>query len=116
MCIPFSGLFRPDCTDPRLYEDIDGITVDSAKFLLTGETESGCRLMVNGQEQLLGEDGVFRVELSLKNGENTIEIQATDPSGNQTRQQAVLFRERLRRRKKRSLALLSLPEDTDRCF
>lgn len=76
----------------RLYEDIDGITVDSAKFLLTGETESGCRLMVNGQEQPLGEDGVFRVELSLKNGENTIEIQATDPSGNQTRQQAVLFR------------------------
>ena len=48
--------------------------------------------MVNGQEQPLGEDGVFRVELSLKNGENTIEIQATDPSGNQTRQQAVLFR------------------------
>lgn len=76
----------------KLYEDIDGITVDSGSFLLTGETENGCRLTINGAEQTVGADGTFQAELSLKSGENRIEIQATDPAGNQTRQSAVIFR------------------------
>ena len=58
----------------KLYEDIDGITVDSGSFLLTGETENGCRLTINGAEQTVGADGTFQAELSLKNGENRVEI------------------------------------------
>lgn len=75
------------------FENVDGITVDGSAFRLTGMTESGATLLINGQETPFNADGTFSVSLSLTTaGANTFEIVARDPVGNMTRRTVVIFR------------------------
>ena len=60
-------------------------------FLLTGETEPGCKLTVNGIEYPLNEDGSFLADLSLEKDENVFSVISTDPAGNQSAQNVTIY-------------------------
>lgn len=75
----------------RLFEKADSISVEDDFFLLTGETETGCVLTVNGTEYPLGDDGTFSVNLPLNQKENTFAVISCDPAGNQTAQTLTIY-------------------------
>lgn len=75
----------------RFYEKVDSISVAEDRFLLTGETEPGCRLTVNGTEYPLGEEGSFSVDLALDKAENMFAVVSTDPAGNQSAQNITIY-------------------------
>ncbi len=51
-------------------------------YLLRGETEPTAILIIQGKDAEIDADGIFEVELELEEGENEIEIDATDDVGN----------------------------------
>ena len=75
----------------RFYEKVDAISVEEDHFLLTGETEPGCKLTVNGVEYPLNEDGSFLADLSLEKDENVFSVISTDPAGNQSAQNVTIY-------------------------
>ncbi|MBS6953379.1 MAG: zinc-ribbon domain-containing protein [Enterocloster asparagiformis] len=75
----------------RFYEKVDSISVAEDRFLLTGETEPGCKLTVNGTEYPLGEEGSFSVDLALEKAENIFAVISTDPAGNQSAQNITIY-------------------------
>ena len=75
----------------RFYEKVDAISVEEDHFLLTGETEPGCKLTVNGIEYPLNEDGSFLADLSLEKDENVFSVISTDPAGNQSAQNVTIY-------------------------
>ena len=60
-------------------------------FLLTGETEPGCKLTVNGTEYPMNEDGSFLADLPLEKDENVFSVISTDPAGNQSAQNVTIY-------------------------
>jgi len=66
--------------------------VDKARFLgtaekivrITGKTESGSIVRVNGALAILSSEGTFASSYSLVSGENTLTIVASDRAGNET--------------------------------
>lgn len=74
----------PDDTPPSVVIDSpeDGSTVDSYVVTVTGITEPGVDLTVNGLAVGVEGDGSFSCALLLEEGENTITATATDASGN----------------------------------
>ena len=75
----------------RFYEKVDAISVEEDHFLLTGETEPGCKLTVNGIEYPLNEDGSFLADRSLEKDENVFSVISTDPAGNQSAQNVTIY-------------------------
>ncbi len=60
----------------------DGATVAVPTVTVSGSTEAGATLVVNGLEVAVDPDGDFSVEVALAEGANTITATATDPAGN----------------------------------
>jgi hypothetical protein len=60
----------------------DGTTVEQATVTVSGTTEPGVTLEVNGVLVAVDGNGGFSVELALLEGENEIMAVATDPAGN----------------------------------
>lgn len=75
----------------RFYEKVDAISVEEDHFLLTGETEPGCKLTVNGTEYPMNEDGSFLADLPLEKDENVFSVISTDPAGNQSAQNVTIY-------------------------
>ena len=61
-------------------------------FTIAGITESGASVAVNGVPADVGADGSFFFTVSLKDGENTFELTATDPAGNVSSQSIVIVK------------------------
>ena len=75
-----------DSTPPFLALDApeEGGIVTTAEVALTGETEPGARLSVNGGYVPVGDNGAFSTWLQASLGENSVRVEATDPAGNRT--------------------------------
>lgn len=67
-----------------IYEDLDGITTEKEKIIVTGKTDSGSKLTINSTEVEINENGTFSYEATLVSGVNQIEINASDEIGNTT--------------------------------
>lgn len=61
----------------------DGLTTDNATVTVSGRTDAGVRLVVNGIMAAVSSDGSFSVVVALTQGANTITVVATDAGGNQ---------------------------------
>ncbi len=62
----------------------DGATYGDAMLQLTGRTEVGTTVIVNGQTVPVSTLGDFQVTLSLFQGDNAIQVEARDQAGNVT--------------------------------
>jgi hypothetical protein len=60
----------------------DGSTVGSSTVTVTGNTEAGVYLTVNGISVAVESDGSFACNIAIIEGENTITATATDPADN----------------------------------
>jgi len=74
----------PDETPPSVMIESpeDGSTVDSSTISVTGLTEPGVYLTVNGLVAAVEDDGSFACNIAIAEGENTVTATATDPAGN----------------------------------
>jgi len=59
-----------------------GLLTTRSSIYVTGETEPGVRLSVNGREVPVGLQGSFSIELSISTGANRILARAVDAAGN----------------------------------
>lgn len=69
-----------------LYEATGDIKTDEGSFILTGATEPGCTVTVNGEAAEVDADGLFSITLNLGDGENEFTVTATSPTGNSSKQ------------------------------
>lgn len=70
---------------PALVLDLEeGSTVGDATLQLTGRTDAGATVMVNGQVVPVSTLGDFQVTLNLFEGDNLIQAEARDQAGNVT--------------------------------
>ncbi|MFQ6012592.1 MAG: S8 family serine peptidase [Thermoplasmata archaeon] len=60
----------------------DGAAVEVAAVTVTGTTEPGALVVVNGLAVDVDANGAFSLDLALSEGSNTITATATDPAGN----------------------------------
>jgi len=60
----------------KIYYPLDSLTTDDNLLQLSGWTESGVNLIINGEEILLDTDGNFEKDINLKRGLNKIIIKA----------------------------------------
>jgi len=74
----------PDTTPPSLSltSPSQGLTTETSVVTVTGITEPGVTLKINGVLVAVGPDGSFSCELALVEGSNTILANATDAGGN----------------------------------
>ncbi len=63
------------------------IYTSGSEFTLSGVAEPGSDLKINGQSVLVASNGDFTLTLELSPGQNPLALQATNKSGNVTRQQ-----------------------------
>lgn len=64
--------------------------LNEAVLEVTGVAPAAASVTVNGQPALLQDDGSFRREVILQEGDNTLRIEATDDVGNVTAQERVV--------------------------
>lgn len=83
-----SSVVDYDTTPPLLEitrpEEGKTITGLENKITLEGKTEEGAKIIINGRLVIVGPEGDFSYQYSLKEGENTFAIIAQDKAGNQT--------------------------------
>jgi uncharacterized protein YfaP (DUF2135 family) len=60
----------------------DGSSVTSDAVVVHGSTSPGATVTINGAAVTVATDGEFRAEVALSPGDNSIEVVATDASGN----------------------------------
>lgn len=61
-----------------------GVVSEEKVITVSGKTEPGVRVFVNGTIARGGSDGEFSARVSLDEGENTITVEAVDEAGNQS--------------------------------
>ena len=83
-----------DTTAPTLSMNrtYDGMTVDDKKISIGGIASDCNAVKINGESVKIDKTGAFSKDVELKNGENTIEVVATDAVGNASRYTAVVTR------------------------
>ncbi|HET7716789.1 MAG TPA: FecR domain-containing protein [Bauldia sp.] len=76
----------PDDVPPflRIDHPARDAIVRKASVEVSGESEPGADIAVNGGIVEVGEEGTFRTTLTATPGENTVTVTATDPAGNVT--------------------------------
>ncbi len=78
-----------DRTAPKLdvTKPTDGTTINDGthKVTVEGISDESTRISVSGRIVLVRADGSFTYQMSVSDGENILEIVATDEAGNQTR-------------------------------
>jgi hypothetical protein len=74
-----------DRLPPSLVLDFpsDGFSTANVTVTVTGRTDPGARLVVNGIMAAVSSDGSFSIVIALTQGANTITAVATDAAGNQ---------------------------------
>ena len=69
----------------------DNVTVDSADFDVTGESEEkGVSVLVNGNVAMVSSEGKFKIKLQLNQGKNDVEVIVRDVAGNESRKKVVV--------------------------
>jgi len=63
----------------------DSLTVDFADFDITGKSEKGVSVTINGKVATVDSDGNFKLKIQLSSGKNDIEIVVKDVALNETR-------------------------------
>ncbi len=83
---PFEVKLLRDTTPPYvlLRTPEAGAVLLQPKVTLEGVVELGGVVRIEGQPVKVSEEGDFRLELSLKPGDNAIKVEAQDPAGNVT--------------------------------
>jgi hypothetical protein len=71
-----------DVTNPGSDSTVNG---DNNKYQISGKTDDGNTVTVNGRIVVVNQDGSFTYPFNLSDGENKLTIIATDPAGNQTK-------------------------------
>ncbi len=61
----------------------DNISLSENTITVSGSTEKGAQVSINGQTVLVDEGGVFNEKVTLQSGINSLSIVATDKRGNQ---------------------------------
>ena len=77
-----------DTTPPELTmtnPSEDSVSVDSADFDITGKSEKGVNVTVNGKLATVDSDGNFKLKMQLTSGKNDIEIVVKDVALNETK-------------------------------
>jgi hypothetical protein len=74
----------PDTTSPslRLTSPADGMTTDQPSVVVSGTTEPGAQVSVNGLLASVAAEGTFSLSVALKEGTNVITVVAEDAAGN----------------------------------
>lgn len=85
---------RGDKTPPPI--DLDDVQSYGSLFIVTGHTEPGAALAINGEQVAVAANGTFTKTVQLtKEGWSFIELRAIDPSGNETTVRRRVFVETL---------------------
>lgn len=63
----------------------DSVTVDSADFDITGKSEAGVSVSVNGKLAMVDDEGKFKLKVQLVAGKNSLEIIVRNIAGNETK-------------------------------
>jgi hypothetical protein len=71
-----------DMTAPALTIEEPGMYVTTNEFDVSGTTEIGALVTVNGENATVDADGNYTLELNLTDGEHIITVVATDEAGN----------------------------------
>lgn len=84
MSILGSRYLAPDTTPPWLVitSPVDGFRTNESLVMVSGRTEAGSDLIVNGLRAAVYANGTFSVNVPLRPGSNVITITAIDPVGN----------------------------------
>lgn len=84
---------NPDPRSPSLRPDVDsGDTTTNASFTVTGSTEPWNTVTVNGESVDVDADGDFSTRVTLRPGENLLELRAVSPIGaTASRDRTVIF-------------------------
>jgi len=72
----------PDTTPPELQIDQTSTATDRPLFEITGTTEPGATVDVNGRAAAVSDSGKFSVLVELNNGANVLSVVAEDAAGN----------------------------------
>lgn len=94
VCLSVDAEIYYDAYPPeiRLFESLDGKAVSGGHIDIPGKITGGNRLLVNGSEAALGDNGEFCVSVELAPGENIISIEALDVNGNSALMKLTLYR------------------------
>ena len=68
----------------NIYENLDGMVTNKSSVIITGDTEIGSRLSINGITVKIKEEGTFLYTQPLKKSNNLITILSADTYGNTT--------------------------------
>ncbi|MBS8261533.1 hypothetical protein DYI23_15010 [Roseibium polysiphoniae] len=84
--LPYRFTMRIDRAPPflRLETPRSDIIYREAQVELTGETEPGATVRINGSLANVAEDGSYGFDLSLKTGQNLLDVISRDAAGNET--------------------------------
>ena len=84
----FASVVEYDTTPPELEitRPENGTTIKGLNELISleGKTEEGAKIFINGRLVIVGPEGQFSYQYSLKEGENNFKIVAQDRASNQT--------------------------------
>lgn len=84
------GNDREDKTPPPL--ELESVQTYGSLLVVSGRTEPGAKLAINGEQASLGGDGRFTKTLQVtQDGFVFVEVVATDPRGNAARQERRVF-------------------------
>lgn len=68
----------------------DSVTVDKVEYEVSGNTEKGASVLINGHVAMVDNNGKFKLIIQLSSGKNDVEIIASDLAGNQTKKTVVI--------------------------
>jgi hypothetical protein len=83
----YSDRLAPTLKIPGVAEKI---LTDQPDYILSGVTDPGCTVTVNGTGTVVDSNGIFAEKLPLHSGENAFVVIAVGPNGNQTQQTVVV--------------------------
>lgn len=84
--------YAPNIT---LLEKYDGITVKTSKYTIAGKLDdANAKVSAEGCKVTQNDDGTFFVEVDLKNGKNSITIEAENKIGKKTRSVITIHKEK----------------------
>ncbi len=84
----FSFRIAPDDTPPflRIDRPSPGMILREAALTVSGESEPGATVAINGKAVRVDEAGAFSATIDAEPGDNLLTIVATDPAGNESKQ------------------------------
>ena len=71
-----------DDVPPRLNVRFPPRTLSISRYMITGETEPSAKVLIDGQEVEVDENGRFSLDFQLRSGSNVIVVEAIDAQGN----------------------------------